>query len=150
MILEEFNIIVFITGVVAGFAAAFALKSITSKNAKKNAMSNSNAITIKSLQQELDKKQVFIDNFFSDSSENLLAVEKRLSELRSSISSGASQLSHVKVPPAPVAPQEQAAEDSVSEPPRDYAPKGDDGQGMLSENFGLKRQPEYTEPKRTI
>lgn len=152
MILEEFNIIVFITGVVAGFAIALILKSITTKNTKKNAVSNTNAITIKSLQEELDKKQVVIDNFFSDSNDHLLALEKRLAELRSSLSNGASQLSHVQIAPAsPSTPQQELAnEDSLSEPPRDYAPKSDDGQGMLSEKFGLKKQAEFTEPKRTI
>ncbi len=123
MNLEVFNIIVFFIGIITGFISALILKIITFKGAKSNNMSNSNTITIKSLQKEIDEKQVFIDDFFSDSSMNLLAAERHIAELRTSISNGASQLSHVQVPSVPNTIQESSKEDFLSEPPRDYAPK---------------------------
>ncbi len=151
MNLEEFNIIVFVTGAIVGFAIALVLRSITSKSTEKESSSSSNAITIKSLQQELDKKQVIIDNFFSDSNEHLLTAEKRLAELRKNLSSGASQLSHIDIPVS-INPQSTpvAAEEDITEPPRDYALKDDAEQGMLSEDFGLKNKPESLEPTRAI
>ncbi|MEL0613420.1 ZapG family protein [Marinomonas arenicola] len=150
MNLEEFNVIVFVTGAIVGFAIALVLKSITSKSTEKDSSSSSNAITIKSLQQELDKKQVIIDNFFSDSNEHLLTAEKRLAELRKNLSSGASQLSHIDIP-ASINPQSTSAvEEDITEPPRDYALKSDTEQGMLSEDFGLKNKPESLEPTRAI
>ena len=150
MNLEEFNVIVFVTGAIVGFAIALVLKSITSKSTEKDSSSSSNAITIKSLQQELDKKQVIIDNFFSDSNEHLLTAEKRLAELRKNLSSGASQLSHIDIP-ASINPQNTSVvEEDITEPPRDYALKSDSEQGMLSEDFGLKNKPESLEPTRAI
>ncbi|REG81783.1 DUF1043 family protein [Marinomonas pollencensis] len=150
MNLEEFNVIVFVTGAIVGFAIALALKSITSKSTEKDSSSSSNAITIKSLQQELDKKQVIIDNFFSDSNEHLLTAEKRLAELRKNLSSGASQLSHIDIPASINSQSTNVVEEDITEPPRDYALKSDAEQGMLSEDFGLKNKPESVEPTRAI
>ncbi|MEL0635731.1 MULTISPECIES: ZapG family protein [Marinomonas] len=148
MNLEEFNIIVFVTGAIVGIAATLILKSITSKSTEKD--SSSSSITIKSLQQELDKKQVIIDNFFSDSSEYLLTAEKRLAELRKNLSASASQLSHIDIPATTVSQNAIAHDDEITEPPRDYALKGKSEQGMLSEDFGLKNKSEPLEPNRVI
>lgn len=89
MITEEFNIIIFVTGIIIGCIATLAFKSFSSKNSAKSSNPAANVASFQSLQQELDKKQVMIDNFFSDSDQQLQAAEKRLAELRQNISSGA-------------------------------------------------------------
>lgn len=148
MNLEEFNIIVFVTGAIVGFVIALVFKSITKSTEKES--SNSNSITIKSLQQELDKKQVIIDNFFSDSNGHLIAAEKRIAEMRKTLADGASQLSNVNITGPAEALNPETSEESLTEAPKDYALKEDSEQGMLSEQFGLKKVSESLEPKRTI
>lgn len=152
MNLEEFNVIVFVTGAALGFVVALILKSITAKAAYKQNTSTSTAVTIKSLQAELDKKQVIIDNFFSDSNEHLSAAEKRLAEFRNTLSNGASQLSMVEISSKPATATNPTPEDEfdVVEPPKDYALKTQSEQGMLSEKFGLNDHSTNLEPKRTI
>ena len=151
MNLEEFNIIIFITGIIVGCVATLAVKSFSTKQQSKQTASNSNIITIKSLQQELDNKQVIIDNFFTDSNEQLTFVEKRLTELRNCLASNASQLSNVTIEVAPSTPNTNNTEKApITEPPRDYALKKDKEPGMLSESFGLDDRNLDLEPKRTI
>ncbi|NLQ16967.1 DUF1043 family protein [Marinomonas sp. M1K-6] len=151
MNLEEFNIIIFITGIIVGCIATLAFKSISAKNSSKHTSSNSNIITMKSLQQELDNKQVIIDNFFTDSNEHLSSVEKRLAELRNSLANNASQLSNVKIEnSASINNAETVDTSSMMEPPRDYALKNGKEPGMLSDAFGLDDRSADLEPKRTI
>ncbi|WP_417527384.1 ZapG family protein [Marinomonas shanghaiensis] len=151
MNLEEFNIIVFITGIIIGCVATLALKSFIAKNNRKQTDSSSNIITMKTLQQELDSKQVIIDNFFTDSNQHLSTVEKRLAELRNCLAENAKQLSNVTVESSTTAEQNLSSEFSDSvEPPRDYALKQGKEPGMLSENFGLENRDLDLEPKRTM
>ena len=150
MNLEEFNIIIFITGIIIGCVATLALKSYSAKNNSKKAGSSSNIITMKSLQQELDSKQVIIDNFFTDSNEQLMSVEKRLADLRNSLADNASQLSNIKVEKSTTNNADTTEEHTFTEPPRDYALKKDKEPGMLSETFGFDERNIDIEPKRTI
>lgn len=153
MITEEFNIIIFVTGIIIGCIATLAFKSFSSKNSAKSSNPAANVASFQSLQQELDKKQVMIDNFFSDSDQQLQAAEKRLAELRQNISSGAKQLSNITITPPPVSSTQdapQVEQEEVTAPPRDYAVKTADDEGMLSEKFGLPQGNEELEPKRTI
>ena len=151
MNLEEFNIIIFITGIIIGCVATLALKSYIAKNNRKQTDSSSNIITMKTLQQELDNKQVIIDNFFADSNQHLITVEKRLAELRNCLAENASQLSNIPVESSATGEQNQTSEFSDSvEPPRDYALKQGEEPGMLSENFGLENRAQDLEPKRTM
>ncbi|AEF55001.1 ZapG family protein [Marinomonas posidonica] len=148
MNLEEFNVIVFITGIIVGSIATYSIKNLLAKNNTKQSDTTNNLVTMKSLQQELDNKQVIIDNFFADSNEQILMIEKRLTELKNNLASNASQLSNVKVN---VAPTSQSFEENISaEPPRDYALKKEQDQGMLSEAFGLNNPETELEPKRGI
>ncbi|TYL48054.1 ZapG family protein [Marinomonas sp. IMCC 4694] len=150
MNLEEFNIIIFITGIIAGCIVTLAFKSITNKS-NKQTNTNSNTITMKSLQQELDNKQVMIDNFFTDSSEHLSSIEKRIADLRSSLSDNASQLSHVKISKSLIVSNEEVSElPSMMEPPRDYALKNAQEPGMLSDTFGLDDKDADLEPRRNM
>ena len=152
MNLEEFNIIIFITGIIIGCVATLFVKSLSTRQ-NKQTMSNSSVITIKSLQQELDNKQVIIDNFFTDSNEHLIAAEKRLTELRSCLANNASQLSNVKIETHLATTSVTAEDDSkITEAPRDYALKKDKEPGMLSESYGLddRNRDADLEPKRTI
>ncbi|WP_137169858.1 DUF1043 family protein [Marinomonas sp. FW-1] len=151
MNLEEFNIIIFITGIIIGCVATLFVKSLNTRQ-NKQATSNSSIITIKSLQQELDSKQVIIDNFFTDSNEQLNAAEKRLAELRSVLANNASQLSNVKIEKHQASTTVTADDSEITEPPRDYALKKDKEPGMLSESFGLddRNRDLDLEPKRTI
>ena len=106
---------------------------------------------MKSLQQELDTKQVIIDNFFTDSNEHLMSVEKRLADLRDALSVNASQLSNIKIERSTnTANSSDTAEAGSFEPPRDYALKKDKEPGMLSETFGFNDKNIDIEPKRTI
>ncbi|BFM48019.1 DUF1043 domain-containing protein [Marinomonas sp. THO17] len=148
MNLEEFNVIVFITGIILGSIATYSIKNLLNKNNNKPIEANDNLVTMKSLQQELANKQVIIDNFFADSNEQLNIVEKRLGELRANLASSASQISNVKVD-APMSHRD-TLETNPNEPPRDYALKNDKDHGMLSEAFGLKNKNTDLEPKRTI
>ncbi|WP_421852983.1 ZapG family protein [Marinomonas sp.] len=151
MNLEEFNIIIFITGIIIGCVATLALKSYSAKNNSKKTDSSSNIITMKSLQQELDNKQVIIDNFFTDSNEHLMSVEKRLTELRNTLADNASQLSNVKIERSITETNNSDTVEAESfEPPRDYALKKDKEPGMLSEKFGFNDKNIDIEPKRTI
>ncbi|ETI61631.1 ZapG family protein [Marinomonas profundimaris] len=150
MNLEEFNIIIFITGIIIGCVATLVIKSINTKH-NKQAEPSLNIVTMKSLQQELDNKQIIIDNFFTDSNDHLLQVEKRLSDLRSSLANNASQLSNIKIDNSTTPNTTQTAETpTATEPPRDYALKDDEEPGMLSETFGLDDRNTHLEPKRTI
>ncbi|MDE8603439.1 DUF1043 domain-containing protein [Marinomonas sp. RSW2] len=150
MNLEEFNIIIFITGIIIGCVVTLALKSYKARN-NKQAYSSSSIITMKSLQQELDSKQVIIDNFFSDSNEHLIAVEKRLADLRNCLADNASQSSNIKIESSSIISNAQTPDaPPVTEPPRDYALKNDKQPGMLSENFGLDDRHTDLEPKRTV
>lgn len=151
MNLEEFNIIIFITGIIIGCVATLALKSYSAKNNSKKVNAGSNIITMKSLQQELDNKQVIIDNFFNDSNEHLLSAEKRLADLRNALSDNASQLSNIKIERSTgTANNTDTTESASFEPPRDYALKKDKEPGMLSETFGFDDKNIDIEPKRTI
>ncbi|MCB5160552.1 ZapG family protein [Marinomonas algarum] len=148
MNLEEFNIIIFITGIIIGCVATLAFKSFGSKNNKQD---DSNIITMKTLQQELDNKQVIIDNFFSDSNEHLATVEKRLADFRKCLADNASQISNVAINSnAQEEKAEESKTDSGYEPPRDYALKSEQEPGTLSDDFGLKSDTDEVEPKRTI
>lgn len=152
MNLEEFNIIVFITGIILGSIITLAIKNLTAKGAKK--ASSSDIVTIRSLQQELESKQLVIDNFFMDSNEKLTFVEKHIAGLRSTLAENAKQISSVAINHTNNSASQSEAEqteiaDSFSAP-RDYAPKEDKELGMLSEEFGLNNKDTDYEPKRAI
>ncbi|ETX11775.1 hypothetical protein MUS1_07470 [Marinomonas ushuaiensis DSM 15871] len=148
MNLEEFNIIIFITGIIIGCIACYALKRLNAKRVNEQINSNSNVVTMKSLQQELDSKQVIIDNFFFDSNEQLMAIEKRLESLRNNLADNSKQLSNVVIEKSTSKVDELETPDTAA-PPRDYALKTDKEPGMLSETFGLGEK-EDLEPKRSI
>ncbi|MBR7887981.1 DUF1043 domain-containing protein [Marinomonas sp. A79] len=149
MNLEEFNIIIFITGIIIGCVTTIAFKSFGSKNSKQ---ANSNIITMKSLQQELDNKQVIIDNFFADSQEHIASVEKRLADFRKCLADNAGQLSNITIDSTINTTTQPEPTDVPTdyEPPRDYALKSAQEPGMLSDQFGLKDEKDDVEPKRTM
>ncbi|WOD07100.1 DUF1043 domain-containing protein [Marinomonas sp. GJ51-6] len=151
MNLEEFNIIIFITGIILGSVITLAIKNFTAKNTKK--ASSSDLVTIRSLQQELESKQVIIDNFFMDSNEKLNFIEKHMASLRSTFAENAKQISSVIIDPKSGTENgeinQPEATDAVA-PPRDYALKKDKEPGMLSEEFGLNDKDTDYEPKRAI
>lgn len=154
MNLEELNIIIFVTGAILGCIATLAVKSASSKSSNKQSASSSSAATIHSLQQELDKKQVIIDDFFTDSSKHLHATEKHLEALRKALAAGAGQVSSVTISDSRTTTPATSDElDPISDtaPPRDYALKDDSDEGMLSEKFGLdNRQAKELEPNRSL
>jgi len=150
MNLEEFNIIIFITGIIIGCVVTLAVKGYKAKNNITKEYSNSSIITMKSLQQELDSKQVTIDNFFADSNEHLMSVEKRLADLRNHLANNASQLSNIKIDSNETTDPQATNSPPATEPPRDYALKNGTQPGMLSETFGMGDRDADLEPKRTI
>ncbi|RNF49703.1 DUF1043 family protein [Marinomonas hwangdonensis] len=151
MNLEEFNIIIFVTGIIIGGIVTLVIKNISAKNSDKKANTHSNIITMKTLQEELDSKQAVIDSFFTQSSEKLLAVEKNLASLRDSLAENAAQISHVVIEPSDKSRTLQTPMDfEEHSPPKDYASKQDNDTGMLSDSFGLHDNERDLEPKRTI
>lgn len=149
MNVEELNTIIFITGIIVGCIASYTLKRLNAKKLIERTTPNSSLITIKSLQQELDKKQVIIDNFFSDSNEQLIVIEKRLENLRNNLADNSKQLSNVVIEKSAGQTETMEIPDTVA-PPRDYALKTGQEPGMLSETFGLEGKEETLEPKRSI
>ncbi|MBD5771716.1 DUF1043 domain-containing protein [Marinomonas colpomeniae] len=150
MNLEEFNIIIFITGIISGCLLTLAFKNLIAKKTKQTPKSNSELVSIKYLQQELDNKQVIIDNFISDSNEQLTSVEKRLANLRTTLSNNAKQLSNVVIEDNKTSKTDTPEPLDVAAPPKDYALKTDKEPGMLSESFGLTEKDSDIEPKRSI
>ncbi|MEO9274116.1 DUF1043 domain-containing protein [Marinomonas sp. 5E14-1] len=151
MNLEEFNIIIFITGIILGSAITFAIKNLTAKSTKK--ASNSDLVTTRSLQQDLESKQVIIDNLFMDSSEKLHLIEKHMASLRNTLTENAKQISNIAIDSKNSIESNEAVSSEATEvvaPPRDYALKEDKELGMLSEEFGLNDKDTDYEPKRDI
>lgn len=137
MNLEEFNIIIFITGVIFGCIVTAAFKSLTDKNSKKAANSASDIVTMKSLQEELDNKQALIDSFFIESNKKVTAIEQELTSLKGSLKGNAKAL-NIAIEGSPSSPQEAIENNTTTMPPLDYAPKTKESAGMLSESFGLE------------
>lgn len=150
MNLEEFNIIIFFIGVIMGCITTVTFKRFSAKKATQLVNTHSDLITTKSLQQELDNKQVIIDNFFSDNREQLEIVEKHLETLRNNFADNAKQLSNVSIEKDRTSKTKTTEViDSVA-PPKDYAFKIDKEPGMLSDTFGLDETSHPLEPKRSI
>ncbi|ADZ91048.1 ZapG family protein [Marinomonas mediterranea] len=149
MNLEVFDIIVFLTGAVLGFIIAIVAKNVSQKGAQNRAASK--GLTIDSVQQELDRKQVMVDDYFTATNEQLIMLEKRVSELRKSITKGAEHLSTATISAQPTSIDESDVEKvAEAQPPKDYASKEDSAEGMLTEGYGLKPQPSELEPNRSI
>lgn len=146
MELEVFDIIVFVTGIIAGFVAAFVFRALGKKGAL--AKHQSTGATIEALQNELERRQVLADDHFLQINGHLQAAEKKLADVRKTLNEGASALSTVEFT-KPEVESDNTATDTFNAPPRDYATKDKFDQGMLSEGFGLKRE-HIEEPKRTI
>ncbi|MDB4837963.1 DUF1043 domain-containing protein [Marinomonas sp.] len=149
MNLEEFNIIIFITGVIFGCIATSAFKNLASKNTKKSNNLPSDIVTMTSLQQEIDSKQVVIDNFFNESNEQVAALEKQLTTLKSSLTDNAKAL-NVSIESNLIESTEPVEAANTTMPPLDYAPKAEETPGMLSETFGLDGKDSELEPKRGL
>ncbi len=149
MNLEEFDIIIFITGIIFGCLATSVFKNAAAKKARNDNTSTEETLTLKSLQAELNNRQTIIDSLFINSNEQLVIIEKRLSNLRNALSESSQQLSSVNIESS----DKDEAESSIDTvtPPRDYAPKTAKEPGMLSESFGLDgKTPEVEEPKRSL
>ncbi|MCV2403046.1 DUF1043 domain-containing protein [Marinomonas sp. C2222] len=149
MNLEEFNIIIFITGVIFGCIATSAFKGLTNKNSKKATDSASDIVTMTSLQQEIDNKQALIDNFFTDSNEKIIALEKQITSLKGTLTSNAKTL-NVAIEGSSNEAQESIENTATAMPPLDYAPKTEEAEGMLSESFGLENKDPEQDIKRGL
>ena len=146
MELEVFDIIVFVTGIILGFAGALLFRAVTKKGRLDN--SQSAGATIEALQHELERRQVLADDHFLQLNAHISAAEKKLADVKKAVFEGASTLSTVKLS-EPEVEEEASEESSLTAPPRDYAAKGDADEGMLSESFGLHKQT-TEEPNRAI
>ncbi|RDL45788.1 DUF1043 domain-containing protein [Marinomonas piezotolerans] len=145
MELEVFDIIVFVTGIIVGLAAALIFRAVSKKAAMEN--HRSTGATIESLQHELERRQVMSDDHFLQLNTHLQAVERKLLDVRKAVNEGAATLSTVEFA-KPEADTDSVPESVTAAPPRDYATKDKTDEGMLSESFGLKTPVE--EPKRTF
>lgn len=149
MNLEEFNIIIFITGIICGCLLTLALKSLIAKRIKYTPNSHSELNSIKYLQQELDNRQTIIDGFFLDSNKQLMSAEKHLAALRTTLSNNAKELSGVTVEDNNTINADVSESPDIAAPPKDYVLKSDQEPGMLSESFGLTEKDSDIEPKHT-
>lgn len=136
MNLDFFDFIIFIAGIVIGYAGGrYFIKP------QKQEIKPDDATAI-SLKQNIEQQQITIDRFFEEADDVLSHTERAVQRLRQQISDGASTLSSISV-----APSEKKAiiEDNIGNnitadavPPRDYALKADsEDMGTLSEGFGL-------------
>ncbi|MCO4786450.1 MAG: DUF1043 domain-containing protein [Marinomonas atlantica] len=147
MELEVFDIIVFVTGIIIGFAGALIFRSLSKKGSSDK--HRSAGATIEALQQELERRQVLADDHFLQLHAHISAAEKKLADARKAVLEGASSLATVELEK----PEETKETDSDSElttaPPRDYAAKESSDEGTLSESYGLHRNASE-EPSRAI
>lgn len=151
MNLEEFNIIIFVTGIIIGGIVTLVVKNIIAKNSEKKSDASANILTMKMLQEEIDTKQAMIDSFFAENNEKMLEVEKTLAGLRDNLAQHATQISNVDIKPSDKElPSIEMMDYNNVTPPRDYASKLDNDKGMLSDSFGLHDSEKNLEPKRTI
>ncbi|TDO99901.1 ZapG family protein [Marinomonas balearica] len=148
MNLEVFDIIVFLTGAALGFIVAIIAKNISQKGAQNRATSQ--GLTVNSIQQELDRKQVMVDDYFTATNEQLIMLEKRVSELRKSITTGAEHLSATTISAQPKSSEPDEEIPVVAQPPKDYASKEERSEGMLTEGYGLKTKSSELEPTRSV
>lgn len=147
MELEVFDIIVFVTGIIVGFAGALIFRSISNKGASNK--HRSAGPTIEALQQELERRQVLADDHFLQLHAHISAAEKKLADARKAVLEGASSLANVELEKNEETKEEVNESEYTAAPPRDYAAKTDTDEGTLSENFGLHRNT-TEEPTRTF
>lgn len=147
MELEVFDIIVFVTGIIVGFAGALIFRALSKKSALDKHQSA--GATIEALQHEMDRRQVLADDHFLQLHGHLAAAEKKLADARKAVYEGAASLSTVELDRGEQETSSVNSESELSAPPRDYADKLANGEGTLSENYGLHR-PTVEEPNRAI
>ncbi|TBR44797.1 hypothetical protein CBF23_001840 [Marinomonas agarivorans] len=138
MSLDALDIIIFGIGAIVGYG----VKSYLVKQpVEQKGAANSNFSTL-STQQDTDKKQHAIDTFFSDANITLTQAEVLIATLRSQLSSSAAELSssHLAENHNKIIDDIATVEQSIVEPPLDYAPKeSTDSPGTLSEEFGFSQ-----------
>jgi uncharacterized protein len=147
---EVFDIIVFASGAVIGFAICFIFKNNLNKNTSSHSLSHNSETSIESLQQEMDRKHVATEDFFLEANETLKAAEKKLADLRGQLVSNAKSLTQLELSKSTLTQEHITSDTSpeLAEPPKDYSTNF--SHGTLSEGFGLKTDLQDEEPKRTI
>lgn len=152
MNLEVFDVIVFVTGAAIGLIVGLSIKGAAGKwlgGTSEQNPSEYSGFTPDSLQNELDRKQVMIDDFFNETNVTLKQTERLMASLRNKLASGAQQLSSIELPSVRI--DEGSAHSSNEqpiEPPKDYALKRDQqDSGTLSEGYGLNKADEESKLK---
>ncbi|MBM6549869.1 hypothetical protein [Marinomonas ostreistagni] len=147
MELEVFDIIVFVTGIIVGFAGALVFRAVSKKSASDKHQSA--GATIDALQHEMERRQVLADDHFLQLHGHLAAAEKKLADARKAVYEGAASLSTVELEKGEQEAGSANSESDLTAPPRDYADKLGNGEGTLSENYGFNK-PTVEEPQRVI
>lgn len=147
---EVIDIIVFVTGIILGFVAALAFKSMSQRSSQLK--SSATTATIDALQQDIERRQVLADDHFMQVNTQLTALDRKIADLRKVLSEGSSQLSGISISATPAIKmatnEEETTELDLAYVPRDYANKEQNEAGTLSEGFGLRRdQDEPSTPK---
>jgi len=148
MNLEVFDIIVFITGGILGLIIGLSTRNTARKNTLVG-QEKTFSSPERSLQQEMDRRQVLVDDFFLNTEENLATLDKHFQQLKHKLVDGAKQLSSTD-------PVQRSQDDMIDEyslktpePPKDYS--ADTSTGTLREDFGLRLQnPIVPEPQRNM
>lgn len=137
MELEVFDIIVFVTGIIVGFVGALIFRALSKKSTNDKHQAGA---AMEAMQHEMERRQVLADDHFLQLNAHLAAAEKKLADARKAVFDGAATLATVELEKPEVTSTNNTDTEEVTAPPRDYAAKSGDDEGMLSENYGLHRK----------
>ncbi|SBS27325.1 hypothetical protein MAQ5080_00787 [Marinomonas aquimarina] len=137
MELEVFDIIVFVTGIIAGFVGALIFRAMSKKSSNDK---HSSGAAIEAMQHEMERRQVLADDHFLQLYAHLAAAEKKLADARKAVLDGAATLATVELEKPEVNSANGTDSEETTAPPRDYAAKSGNDEGTLSENYGLHRK----------
>lgn len=133
-------------GVIVGIVLAQVAKHFSGNH------SSGTRAQLESLQLRFEEYQQEVSSHFKTTANLVAQLNRSHREIQEHLSQGAVDLSPdemtrqrllAALEDAPVSrsrPNGEPLFDSL-EPPRDYAPKGEDGTGTLSEDYGFKRKP---------
>lgn len=133
-------------GVIVGIVLAQVAKRFSGNH------SSGTRAQLESLQLRFEEYQQEVSSHFKTTANLVAQLNRSHREIQEHLSQGAVDLSPdemtrqrllAALEDAPVSrsrPNGEPLFDSL-EPPRDYAPKGEDGTGTLSEDYGFKRKP---------
>lgn len=130
---------------IAGLIVGIAIGYLLSRNSAPN---SSTQRQVDELQERLDTYQSEVVTHFNTTASLLRKLTNNYQDIQDHLSDGASRLALDEQTRQRLmaalhseenhSTRERLSSPAFTEPPKDYAPKGDDTPGTLHENFGLK------------